>query len=142
MPAQQKEETVRVFPLRTPEMRACALLISVTFLLASDAQARTKVLADDIAVPASSLPEFKNDPHVKESQGNQISGVVRTILQDAGGSLWFGTQNGLSRYDGTALVYFDLKDELGQGITVTAIAEDRDGNIWIGSTGGLTRYDG
>lgn len=96
---------------------------------------------DSISVAAALLPEFKTDPHSTNSQGNQISGVVRTVFQDHEGSLWFGTQNGLCRFK-DQLYYFDLKSALGESITVMDIAEDADRNLWIAHSGGITKFDG
>ncbi len=125
-----------------PYARACLLLFPLVFLSALNVYAETKVREDSITLPAESLPEFKTDPHVRESQGSQISGVVRRMFQDKGGNFWFATQNGVGRSDGTTLVYFDIKDEFGSGVTGTAIDEDRDGNVWLGTTRGVTKYDG
>lgn len=102
----------------------------------------TKIHQDSISVKAETLPEFKVDVHDKESQGNQISGVVRTVFQDKNRNLWFGTQSGLCRHDKDGLVYFDLKDSNGQLVTVHVILEDQTGNIWIGYGGGIAKYDG
>lgn len=103
---------------------------------------KSKVLADSISLHTLFLPEFVNDPHVKETQGNQISGVVRTVFQDTFGNFWFGTQDGLCRYDKNTLVYFDLKNDNGKGIVIKAIAEDIHGNIWFGHSSGISKYDG
>ena len=59
--------------------------------------AQTKILADSISLKAETLPEFRVDVHDKDYQGNQISGVVRTVFQDSKGIFWFGTQDGLCR---------------------------------------------
>jgi ligand-binding sensor domain-containing protein len=88
------------------------------------------------------LPEFRNSIHDKDYQGNQISGVVRTILQDRKGNMWFGTQSGLCRYDKSGLVYFGLKDYNDQNVTVFDLLEDKHGNVWIGYSGGIAKYDG
>jgi hypothetical protein len=70
---------------------------------------------------------------------------VRAILQDRQGFLWFGTQNGLARYDGVRMETFlpDPEDSASIGIrTLLALAEDPDGGIWIGSySAGVSRYD-
>lgn len=130
------------------------LLVFLTFLCSCKGQETTKpiteastftikkVLADSISQLADTLPEFKNDLNAKESQGNQISGVIRTMFQDSQKNYWFGTQNGLSRYDGYDLVYYDLKASNGQGIVVHVILEDKNGHIWIGYGGGIAKYDG
>ncbi len=101
-----------------------------------------KIHQDSIILKAETLPEFKVDVHDKEYQGNQISGVIRTVFQDKKGNFWFGTQNGLCRYDKSGLVYIDLKDSDSQSVTVHVILEDNTGNIWIGYGGGIAKYDG
>ncbi|WP_432670436.1 ligand-binding sensor domain-containing protein [Flavobacterium sp. SM2513] len=95
-----------------------------------------------ISIRAEIMPEFKLDSHDKKDQGNQISGVVRTVFQDAKGNMWFGTQNGLCRKDQNGLAYFDLKDADGKSVTVHVILEDKKGAIWIGFGGGIAKYDG
>jgi len=101
-----------------------------------------KIHKDSITLRAELLPEYRNSIHDKEYQGNQISGVIRTVFQDKKGDFWFGTQNGLCLYNKYGLVYFELKDANGQNITVHAIIEDKIGNIWIGYGGGIAKYDG
>lgn len=103
---------------------------------------KVKIHQDSISMKAETLPEFRVDPHDKEYQGNQISGVVRTVFQDKKGNFWFGSQNGLCRKDRNGLVYFDLKDSIHQQVTVHVILEDKTGNIWIGFGGGIAKYDG
>ena len=96
---------------------------------------------DSISLAAALLPEFKTDPHINESQGNQLSGVVRTLFQDHQGNFWFGTQNGLCRYS-DELIYFDIKDIHGEHITVRDITQDKDHNLWVAHSGGITKFDG
>ena len=121
--------------------RVCLGLMLVLPMLAGSTYTM-RVAEDLISVPARALPEFKTDPWAEGSQGNQISGVVRVMHQDARGWYWFGTQDGLARYDGNELAYFDLRTARGQEVVIRAIAEDGSGNLWFGSSGGLTRYDG
>ena len=101
-----------------------------------------KIHEDSISIKAETLPEYKISPHDKESQGYQISGVVRTVLQDSKGNFWFGTQDGLCRKDKSGVVYFSIEDLNGNGITVHVILEDKAGNIWIGYNNGIAKYDG
>ncbi len=117
-----------------------ALLLGLLAPLPS--RAESVIPAESIRALADTLPEFTTTPFVSESEGNQIDGVVRIILPDSKGNLWFGGQAGLQRHDGKELSFFDLRDDFDQGITVRALVEDRAGNIWIGHTGGLTRFDG
>ncbi|MES3020919.1 MAG: two-component regulator propeller domain-containing protein [Pseudomonadota bacterium] len=81
--------------------------------------------------------------HIGMEQG-LAQETVSNILQDRKGFMWFGTQAGLSRYDGYRIKVFknDPSDprSLVDGY-VTASFEDADGTLWFGTKGGLTRYD-
>ena len=71
--------------------------------------------------------------------------VVLCMLQDSHGFMWFGTQDGLNRYDGYDFVVYKHDPEdphsLSDGF-VRSIYEDRSGALWIGTnTGGLDRFD-
>ncbi|MBI3509945.1 MAG: SpoIIE family protein phosphatase [Bacteroidetes bacterium] len=71
--------------------------------------------------------------------------VVNCILQDSRGFMWFGTQEGLNRYDGyNFLVYKrdpDNKNSLSNNF-IYSICESSNGVIWIGTNGGgLDAFD-
>ena len=70
---------------------------------------------------------------------------VRCILQDHLGYMWFGTQNGLVKYDGYDMkVYQPIS---GDSLSISdrqiyALYEDDSGTLWIGTlNGGLNRFD-
>ena len=71
--------------------------------------------------------------------------VVLSILQDSRGFMWFGTQDGLNRYDGYEFVVYKHDPEDPHSISdnfVQSILEDRMGALWIGTNvGGLNRLD-
>jgi signal transduction histidine kinase/CheY-like chemotaxis protein/ligand-binding sensor domain-containing protein len=69
---------------------------------------------------------------------------IRCILQDKRGFMWFGTFDGLVKYDGNKLVIY--KNTVGDstsinGNWITDILEDHEGYIWIATYDGLSRYD-
>ncbi len=70
---------------------------------------------------------------------------VRSILQDNQGFLWFGTHNGLARYDGYNMDVFLPDPDDSNSIFprfLVALAQDDTGMIWAGSyNNGLSRYD-
>ena len=67
---------------------------------------------------------------------------VASIFQDREGYLWFGTQGGLSRYDGQTWTSFTTRDGLAHD-WVISICQDREGYLWFGTWGGgVSRYDG
>ena len=68
------------------------------------------------------------------SQSNVLS-----IWQDSRGLMWFGTENGLTRYNGYEFRRFTRErgNPLALGSDfVYDIAEDADGNLWLGTNGG------
>ncbi len=72
-------------------------------------------------------------------------GTVVVILQDRAGFMWFGTQDGLNRYDGYEMsaVHHDPADPatLPHG-SIQALFEDGAGDLWIGTErGGLSRWN-
>lgn len=67
--------------------------------------------------------------------------TVYQILQDRKGFMWFGTKDGLNRYDGLSFrIYKKENSGLGRNF-VTALYEDYEGNIWIGTDGGVFIYN-
>ncbi|MCB0293426.1 MAG: histidine kinase, partial [Calditrichaeota bacterium] len=70
--------------------------------------------------------------------------TIYAILQDRQGFMWFGTQDGLNKFDGYRFtVYKNDPDDLTTIADnfIRAIYEDHDGNLWIGTNGGLNRFD-
>ena len=71
--------------------------------------------------------------------------VVNVILQDRQGFLWFGTQDGLNRYDGTNFKVYKSNPEDPNSLSdgwIESLYEDSDGTLWIGTyQGGINRYD-
>ena len=69
------------------------------------------------------------------------SSVIQAIHQDRRGYLWFGTDQGVSRYDGEHFTTFIVRDGL-VGPEVLAVMEDERGHLWFGTNKGVSRYDG
>ena len=70
--------------------------------------------------------------------------AVNCIIQDCKGFMWFGTQDGLNRFDGKKFtVYKNDKsdDSTLSNNFVYALFEDKDDNLWVGTINGLNRYD-
>lgn len=73
------------------------------------------------------------------------NGAVNTIIQDQQGFMWFGTEDGLNRYDGSRFVIF--RPEPGNPNSLIsgnfgAILQDSRGWLWLGTWGGgLDRLD-
>ncbi|MBS4036323.1 MAG: response regulator [Ignavibacterium sp.] len=64
---------------------------------------------------------------------------VNIIIQDKTGFIWFGTEDGLNRYDGYNLKVYrhDSSDSNSlSNNSIWALLEDKQGNIWIGTKDG------
>ena len=70
--------------------------------------------------------------------------TVTTIFQDSKGFMWFGTMDGLNKYDGYSFTKYQFDpfdpNSLSQNFIYT-ILEDKLGSIWIGTYEGLCRFD-
>ncbi|HEX9510526.1 MAG TPA: two-component regulator propeller domain-containing protein [Puia sp.] len=92
---------------------------------------------------------YSQPVNIKFSHLNALIGLsqsnVTCILQDRMGFLWFGTQNGLNRYDGYQFTIYrnDPTDTCSLSNNyIKSMAEDADGNLWVGTWGGgINRFD-
>ncbi len=62
---------------------------------------------------------------------------VYAIVQDSTGFIWFGTEAGVAKFDGTNFVKFDMSNGL-VGSTVRSLFIDSHGSVWVGTTNGLS----
>ena len=69
------------------------------------------------------------------------SNSVNAVTVDNRGALWFGTDKGVSRFNGTSWTTFTTADGLISNI-INAIAVDKKGNIWFGTGYGASMFDG
>ena len=58
------------------------------------------------------------------------SATVYDILNDSRGYIWFATDNGVSRFDGSEFVNYTVSDGLPLNSTIT-LYEDNLGRIWF-----------
>jgi signal transduction histidine kinase/ligand-binding sensor domain-containing protein len=120
------------------------------FLLSSHAQIVTAIAALIMLLvtmhPASVRAQRLNELQFEQIRVEQglSQGLVKAIVQDRRGYLWFGTADGLNRYDGYRFVVYrpDSKDpaSLGNG-RIVALAVDSANTLWIGTDDGLFSRD-
>jgi signal transduction histidine kinase/ligand-binding sensor domain-containing protein/CheY-like chemotaxis protein len=80
------------------------------------------------------------------NSSNSISqNAIQCILKDSYGFMWFGTQDGVDKYDGYQYTIYKHLSKNPKSLpanNVLAMCEDKDGDIWIGTRlGGLSRYE-
>lgn len=69
--------------------------------------------------------------------------TVNAIIQDRKGFMWFGTKDGLNRFDGQSFQIFKYTPKKGNSLGnsfVTTLFEDSVGNIWVGTDAGIYIY--
>jgi ligand-binding sensor domain-containing protein/signal transduction histidine kinase len=93
-------------------------------------------ILESLAVSDGGKPHFT---HFTSDDGLASDQIICSTM-DKNGNLWFGTSNGLSRYDGKTFTTFTPVQ--GIAASVYCILADKKGNIWFGRSGGLSRYDG
>src|SRR6266702_6438019 len=78
-------------------------------------------------------------------EGGLSQSNVTCILQDSHGFMWFGTRDGLNKYDGYKFTVFKNTEGDSKSISnnfITSLIEDKKGDLWIGTWGGgLNKLD-
>ena len=74
-----------------------------------------------------------------------LSNSVNAIIKDHYGFMWFATNDGLDKFDGTNFTVYRRRAGDTTSLRsneILALHEDAAGNLWIGTSGGaLSRYD-
>ncbi len=81
--------------------------------------------------------------HLSVEQGLSNTNVT-AIFQDSDGFMWFGTNDGLNKYNGYEMKVYrkNLRDTLGLlSNQINSIVEDKKGNLWVGTNVGLVKYN-
>ncbi|MFC6103069.1 ligand-binding sensor domain-containing protein [Olivibacter domesticus] len=81
--------------------------------------------------------------HYQVENGLSNNAVICS-LQDSKGFMWFGTRDGLNRFDGYTFKVFrhDTNDSLSIGHNyIHSLFEDKQGKIWAGTDFGIFIYD-
>ena len=73
--------------------------------------------------------ELKIEKTLTEADG-LVSNTVLTVFEDSHGNIWFGTTDGLTRYDGKNFQTFTTEDGLARN-TIGLIFQDRQGMLWF-----------
>lgn len=79
------------------------------------------------------------------SKDGLLSNSVNAILKDRYGLMWFATDDGLNKFDGTNFtVYRHITGDSSslRANEILSLHEDQSGNLWVGTSGGaISFYD-
>ena len=81
--------------------------------------------------------------HFTSAQGLSQRSVMG-ILQDKKGYVWFGTRDGLNKFDGSKFVVYRHHSEDKTSLSnnyIQTIHEDTAGNLWIGTQNGVNKFN-
>lgn len=81
--------------------------------------------------------------HLAVENGLSQSSVL-SIAQDSMGFMWFGTKDGLNKYNTQNFEIYKREkgnnSSLSSGQNINALLTDRKGNLWVGTQKGLNKY--
>ena len=113
---------------------------------------------EPVALPTPTSNLLLRFEHFSVNEGLSQSNVS-SIFQDHLGFMWFGTFDGLNRFDGVSFTSFktipfdstsisansyyqeDPFNLLDDDPSIYSITEDRSGHLWVGTRIGLDRFD-
>jgi len=101
-------------------INACCLLVSVAFNSAAQHNVRYLTIDDGLT-----------------------NNTINCMYKDKQGFMWFGTVDGLNRYDGYGFKVFRNKFNDSNSLSnnwINAISEDQNQNLWIGTSSGVSIY--
>jgi ligand-binding sensor domain-containing protein len=81
--------------------------------------------------------------HLTTADGLSQDNVI-AILQDRRGFMWFGTGDGLNRYDGNGFVVYKNNPNDPQSLSdnfIRDLVEDDRGNLWVAAYPGVNKFD-
>ena len=132
------KDLVKLFLWHCFRIKQCSILQAGNFI-------KLLLVLVTFQVFSISLYGQKKSTHFQHytTQDGLLQNMVDCIYQDSRGYMWFGTWNGLCRFDGYTFQGFKEENiscgELSNNF-VHSICEDTAGNLWIGTDDGLNVY--
>ncbi|AUD00442.1 sensor histidine kinase [Spirosoma pollinicola] len=97
-----------------------------------------------LALPTRAQQQQGQFTYLTTNQGLSQNNVT-CILQDRKGFMWFGTQDGLNKYDGYNYTLYRNDPRKSSSLShnyIHALFEDKQGQLWVGTDdGGLSLFD-
>lgn len=91
-----------------------------------------------ILMPDACYAFLEKDVHLLNMQNGLADNTISAVYKDKEGLVWFGTRNGLSRYDGRQITNFELKNGYPD---ISNIKEIFDGILAFVNDGVLSAFD-
>lgn len=95
------------------------------------------------SLPALAQQNAIDFKHISTADGLSQSSVI-TMIQDSLGQFWFGTRDGLNKYDSNQFTVYKNQPNDSLSLSnsdILSLDQDAYGNLWIGTYNGLNKYD-
>ncbi|NEO29781.1 MAG: PAS domain S-box protein [Symploca sp. SIO3C6] len=125
----------------------CLLRLSGIIRLSKTIILRAIIVVLAVIIIPSRVNAQESQLEFKQLTVNQglSQSCIFAILQDSRGFMWFGTQDGLNRYDGYRFITYKYDQDDLHSLSdnwVNSIYEDHEGFIWVGTDGlGLNKFN-
>lgn len=96
------------------------------------------ILLTQTVLAQKSISPFSRYTHrVWQTEEGLPQNSVNAIVQSRDGYIWFGTEEGLVRFDGVRFTVFDKRNTQGLSSNyIISLCESSDSSLWIGTSGG------
>ena len=101
------------------------------------------ISAQSIIAYAQNISPKLQFKYIKNEDGLSNS-TIEAIFQDHRGFMWFGTRDGLNRYDGAQILVYKFDAKAPHSISdnyITCLYEDQQHTLWVGTLNGLNKFD-
>lgn len=96
-------------------------------------------------IPSRILPQTRSVNFESIGLDEGLSqGKINSLIQDAAGFIWIGTDDGLNRYNGYEFEIFRHQTKNNFSLsnsTIQSLCLDSSGNLWVGTLMGLNRFN-
>ncbi len=94
------------------------------------------------AATNNGVVKIESDGTIKylEKKDGLPSNLVYTMAQDSSKNLWFGTAQGLSKYDGEKFITYSRKNGLESNL-ILSLYVDSESNLWVGTQHGIYLFN-
>jgi len=146
---------LRVLKSKAVKMKNICFLLLVILLSSCNGQSKTQLpsgkqsLQEPIAILETSekAPETEVSDVVKRSTisgkavPNGPRGIIRNIMMDRYGDLWFSSFEGAFRYDGKNFISIGTQEGLNYN-RIFSIMQQKSGDLWFGTVSGVDAFIG
>ena len=126
--------------------------INISTYIIPQANAQTTCMGCDsqgnvwVGKGAYGLFQFDGISFSHYTTSNGLSGsTAKCLFEDNQNNLWAGTNQGVSKFDGTSWTSYGASDGIvwnSGGIGVASVGQDANGTIWVGGSEGIAEFNG